>query len=177
MLPDVRRGVVARRFLAEPFGPLAGRQRQGRPDRRHQVGLVDHDDLVEVRLDVALGRRGQRGDIRDRCDDDPLAGEVVEPQDAQPVAPAGPGRQDDVPGERVGPLQPLVGVLGPQRQPGRGVLVARAWHRAAGQAVLRGTVVGHQQQLVGPVGVAQVLGDVLDPPPASADRAGRRGRV
>ena len=102
-----------------------------------------------------LLRRGQRRDLGDRTDHDPVAGEVVDGQDPQPVAPAGPRGEHHVAGERVDPLEPLGRVLGPQRQPGRRVVVGR---RAApgqrGEPELGRPVVGdHEQQLVRAVGV------------------------
>ena len=54
---------------------------------------------------------------------------------------------------------------------------AVAWHGAAGEPELGRPVVGHEQQLVRPVGVRHVLGVVLDPAPSSADGPRRRRRV
>ena len=103
----------------------------------------------------------------------PSPAEVVERQDAQLVAAVGPRREHHVPDVRVHLLQPLGRVLGSHRQPGRRVLVARAWHRAPRQPELGRLVVRHQQQLVGAVRVLQVLGVVLHPAAAPADRQRR----
>ena len=82
----------------------------------------------------------------------------------QPVLEPAAQAQHHVPGERVDPLEALLGILGTDLPPGAVVLVGVERHRAVDQAELRRLVVGHQQQ-VGP-----------DPSPAQVLRAvaGRR---
>ncbi len=89
------------------------------------------------------------------------------------MLPGGAQAEHDVVGERVDPLQPLLGNLGQQVRPRRVVLVGSPGDRGPREPELLRTVVGDDQQTPGAVGEALVLGVVLHPGAPAADRARR----
>ena len=157
LLADVRRGVEARRLLAEPLGALARGQVDVGPDRRHQVGLVDDDDGSASNSLVARDRHATRSDPSRVDDDAPRRSRSSSGQDrAAGVRPSAREVEHDVAGEGVDLLEPLG--RGPRVAPARQAewsWSASTRHRAARQPELGGLVVGHHQQLVGAVGVAR----------------------
>ena len=156
---------MLRRLRPVPHGPRSGGQVDVGPHRRLHVGLVA--DRHERRPVVLVDAEVQRAAGVRRQHQVPRPGQVVHGQQSYGAPPTRAQPQHDVPVERVHALQPLRGVLLAQRPPRRGVLVAVAGDRCAGQAELRRAVVGHQQHRV-ETGV--VLRVVLDAGAPATDR-------
>ena len=109
----------------------------------------------------------------------PVAAEVVERQDPEPVVPGGPGDQHHVVGERLDPLEPLV--RGPRSRTADHAVASWSPSRGTGQLASRNSVapslVTTSRASVA-VRAHDVLGVVLHAAaaPAHGPRQGRAGR-
>ena len=145
-------------------------ERDLRPHRRHEVGLLLDDDRGGGELLVGPQLDRARGELR--LQHDAPTAQVVRAQDPQPLRALSPVGQHHVVGERLDPLEALGRLLDPHRRPGAVVLVTVAGDRALRQPKLRRLVVGDHQQGLAAVREHAVLGVVLHAAPTATHRAG-----